>query len=361
MRLSERRRVHVGRKITDEGLALRRRVAISDQPTGVARQVAQPGIQCRQSDDDKPAGIVLADLPLVALRGRGIFDFLGSDHSIHGYTGDAAVAAPSSRPFVIARAPVIRQQLAGVVLAGKAEKMIYHLKMPQNAIDIPSLKTTIVEGEYRGPVHGYHANVDDHVANLRPEFAGLPELCVAHARLIVLIRRKLDLLNTVNIFLQLWQNEYSFLCKHLNSRWLISACDTFVDHGSTSLQRALALVGTTLINVVKLSETERIGIRDNTVHAQRLNTISAAHANGRFVELWDGMTAYDTITGDMPKNLFERIIRLSGEDPALHCILTTLIERAADGNNLIGRLEKLNHSFLPKQLQEHLNLLREPR
>lgn len=43
-----------------------------------------------------------------------------------------------------------------------------------------------------------------------------------------------------------------FLCQHLNLRWLISACDTFIDHDSDPTLRALMLQGVLLVNTVKL-------------------------------------------------------------------------------------------------------------
>ncbi|WP_198912819.1 hypothetical protein, partial [Streptococcus agalactiae] len=51
--------------------------------------------------------------------------------------------------------------------------------------------------------------------------------------------------------------EYEFLCQHLSTRWLISACDTFIDYSSDDYLKALLMNAVVLINTIKLQESER--------------------------------------------------------------------------------------------------------
>src|SRR5438094_6453667 len=103
-------------------------------------------------------------------------------------------------------------------------------------VNIAELKTNRIEGQ-PGPLNfGNHPDVSDHIARLRPEFGGQPELCLFNAQLIVYIRRSIELMENVPTFLGLWAAEAEFLTTYLDSRWLLSSCDTFADHGS-DLQR----------------------------------------------------------------------------------------------------------------------------
>ncbi|MEA2953360.1 MAG: hypothetical protein QOJ96_2880 [Alphaproteobacteria bacterium] len=215
-------------------------------------------------------------------------------------------------------------------------------------LDIPAMKTAMVDGERLPPSFGGHGDLAAHFANFRPDFVGQPELCFAHAQLIVLLRREIDLEQNVPAFLNLWRDEAAFLAKHLNSRWLISACDTFADYGS-GFQRATALILAAMINTIKLCETERIALRDPTIVPEKYEIVEDAHRRQTHIELWDGVTAYSCRDGDMPRNLFRRIIATADEDPALGIIARALICRAVEGNNLFGRLAKLNDGFLPPE------------
>ena len=82
--------------------------------------------------------------------------------------------------------------------------------------DVPALKAAYIEGE-PGPLNfGNHPDVSDHLAKLRPEFGGQPELCFYTASLVVHIRRGINLVENVPAFLQLWAAEAEFLTTHLH-------------------------------------------------------------------------------------------------------------------------------------------------
>lgn len=212
-------------------------------------------------------------------------------------------------------------------------------------ISIAELKSRIVEGR-PGPLAVIgEKNIHEHFRRLRNEFAGLPELCFVHAQLIVCIRRHRQMPKTLPAFFRLWAEEPEFLSRHLNSRWLISACDTFADHG-TAAERAAAMLLVTLINTMKLAETERLYLADVETVPEKLSAITESHRHRTHVELWDGLTAYAPFHGDMPRNMFRRMMTVTGEFPAFAAIARTLIERAIKADTLLGRLARLNPGFL---------------
>jgi len=227
------------------------------------------------------------------------------------------------------------------------EDALLYKKLAANFDCIPELKSRLLEGE-RGFSCEVSADLHEHFDCLRPDFAGLPLLCFAHAQLIVCIRRKIDLAEHFAVFQKLWATEHEFLAAHLNSRWLVSACDSFADYG-TDTQKAAAMLLVVLINTAKLAETERLWLREAIVMPEKLNAIVESHNNKKHIELWDGMMAYAPFAGDMPRNMFRRLAALTGRDPALATIARTLVRRAVAADTVLGRLADLNSGFLSSE------------
>jgi hypothetical protein len=219
------------------------------------------------------------------------------------------------------------------------------MKLP----DIAALKTARVEGE-PGPLNfGNHADICDHLARLRPEFGGQPELCFFNATLIVYIRRSIDLVENVPAFLGLWAEEAEFLTSHLDARWLMSSCDTFCDHGSDR-QREAALAISAMFHTMQLAETERLILRDPRLDPARYARLVETHRARRHVELWGRVKAYALEDGDVSRFTLERIVRAAVHDRALCMIARTLTERSLASDTLFGRLAPFNPDFLPPDL-----------
>jgi hypothetical protein len=217
-------------------------------------------------------------------------------------------------------------------------------------ISIGELKSRRLPGKRREIVYVGDPNIYSHFRLLAGDFAGGFELCFAHAQLIVCIRRSRELADVLPLFFKLWRDEPEFLAKHLDSRWLISACDTFADYG-TPAQQAAAMPLILLVNLTKLAETERRWLADTDGVPEKIEAIAETHKRRMHIELWDGLTAYAPFGGDMPRNMFRRMLRIAGEDAGLATIARELIRRAVENDTLLGRLAKLNPEFLPLELQ----------
>jgi hypothetical protein len=240
------------------------------------------------------------------------------------------------------------EKISAPSIAGDDEPL--YKKLLSNFDIVPSLKAQRLEGERRGISFETSENLSEHFEHLGKDFTRLPLICFAQAQLVVCIRRKIDLADTVPAFLRLWETESEFLTAHLNSRWLISACDTFADYGSEA-QKAAAIILVVLINVVKLAETERLSLRDGTSLPDKFNAIAESHRAKSHIELWDGMTAYAPFSGDMPRNMLRRIALLTDKDAALAAIARTLVRRAVQADTLLGRFARLNSGFLPAEFR----------
>lgn len=118
-------------------------------------------------------------------------------------------------------------------------------------------RTQIVDGDKLEYTYGSDKNLTIHLDNLRREFVGHSELEYYHATLIVLIRRGFQVEKEFKSFEQLWYEQKEFLIKKLNTRWLISACDTFIDHSDDEHLKALLMNAVILVNTIKMQESER--------------------------------------------------------------------------------------------------------
>ncbi|SKA70571.1 hypothetical protein SAMN02745130_00772 [Thiothrix eikelboomii] len=205
----------------------------------------------------------------------------------------------------------------------------------QNA-DYTQLKTQLLTDTEQHYTHGADKDLSQHLLNLRAEFAGQAELLYYHAQLIVLIRREYQTLEQFAQFERLWEAEGDFLRQQLNTRWLISAADTFADHATDPTTRALALAASLLVNTIKLQETERYlqaaeHLSDQADRQQQLQTERVA--------LFDGTSAFAVGTDDTLRNLRWRLDAMSTAQP-MGQLLVELFERLQTHDTVYQRFRQ---------------------
>lgn len=179
---------------------------------------------------------------------------------------------------------------------------------------------------------------------LVPEFAGRSALLFAHTALIVAIRRRLDLAVDVPLFERMWEEEGDFLREQLSLRWLVSACDTFADHAADPTRRALAMIGTVIVNSVKLQETERLMLG---LAGQALPEKPPGGT------LFDGLTVFSWPRGDMVANMITRIRHVSAGDSVLGPLLTEMVARLLHHDTVYRRMARLREGMPPDQRPRH--------
>lgn len=161
----------------------------------------------------------------------------------------------------------------------------------------------------------------DKLILLQHELAGQPQVCLAHAALIVLIRREQALTYALQSYFRLWDNHEALLLDKLSFRWLVSAADTLVDHGRSPEERATAFAAVLFANTIKLYETERyfsLNIDPN-----------AAGLDGPPPQFdLDGIKYFNVAKGDTVGNMFQRKARLVGDLGLSGKILDQVMTRA---------------------------------
>jgi len=193
------------------------------------------------------------------------------------------------------------------------------------------LRSRMVPGRAVQPGLGRLADLHQHLAMLSAEFAGASELELLHARTIVLLRRGLDVSRNRARFRRLWFWHGAFLCERLNSRWLISAADTFVDHPRSPAEQATALAAVLLASTVKLYESERhqLGHRGSA---------PLPISQGDPQPLFDGLTTYLVGRGDLLGNLGHRLSCVNRRGRPANLILAELMRRLQRHDTIYSRM-----------------------
>lgn len=232
-----------------------------------------------------------------------------------------------------------------------------------DAADLDALVDTILRGAFdnllghtiagdgkRAPKQ-HHASLRDEWQMLLTDCHGRPAIAFAPMVLTVPIRRNRDLDHHLSLFYELWDQHGSALLEALDTRWLVSCCDTFIDHPRSEAERAYALCGSLFVNTLKLHETELLyspAYPDLQGDVQRINARAMMQRRGR-VMLFDGLTPFrfGATTGDMIKNLSQRVDRSGTDAPYVTAhIVTELFRRANTKNTVFTRMKRATKAAL---------------
>ncbi len=202
-------------------------------------------------------------------------------------------------------------------------------------VDFSALKSKKIVGDEIEYTHGSNKDIQTHISDLRNEFIGQPELLYYHAQLIVFIRREFKVKENFTLFQQLWDSQQDYLLRHLNMRWIVSAADTFVDHSADPLARSMAMNVITLVNTIKMNETERYlqCAERNTDNGARLESLQ-----NKRVALPDGMSGFAVGTDDTLRNMRWRLEEVAKLHP-LGKMLLAVFERLQNHETVYKRFK----------------------
>ncbi len=155
--------------------------------------------------------------------------------------------------------------------------------------------------------------------------------------LIIQLRQKKDTDSSWKELRSLIECNLDRICRDLNTRQLVSVCDTYADYGD-SVESRNALLVSTLANMEKTAQSFLLW---------RLNysdafDVPATH-QPRKVPLWDGMDSFHLEIGDVTNNLFARINRLMRATPVIEQIYRTVMGRMKENPTILGTLNERHH------------------
>jgi len=177
------------------------------------------------------------------------------------------------------------------------------------SIDFSQQKKITIDGSEIQYTHGSFNDLDRHFIALRNEFIGQSELCYTHARIIVLIRRDFESKKHFALFENLWEEEKDYLLKNLNTRWLISATDTFADFSDDNSIKSLSVACSCLLNTVKMQESERFitNAQSSIDDKEKMTRLD----NEERISLFDGTSVFKVGTDDTLRNMRWRIDKIA--------------------------------------------------
>jgi len=185
--------------------------------------------------------------------------------------------------------------------------------------------------------YGSSDSIEEHFSALKQEFSGKSELCYTHAKIIVLIRRNFEVKKHFSIFEELWSKEEKFLLKNLNTRWLLSAADTFTDYSDDDALRGLSMACSCLLNTVNIQESERFitNAKDNKDDQEKISRLD----NKERITSFDGIAVFKFGTADDLKNMRNRINKVAKINIAGK-ILLEVFERLQNLNTTYRRAKE---------------------
>lgn len=154
-------------------------------------------------------------------------------------------------------------QMAGLKgLARKAKYRFPHQpEQPDLMPDLVSFNSDIARHKIiavmeEQPVHS-RRKMEGQLLNLKSSYSGRPEILLWHSLAISYLRRKTPHTEKARaLFFKIWDEQYEWLADNLNARWLISALQTFADHGRTPRETQCGAVGFMYGNLIKVYESE---------------------------------------------------------------------------------------------------------
>ncbi len=187
-------------------------------------------------------------------------------------------------------------------------------------------------------------NLTSHLDSLKHQFISQTELSFYHATLIVLLRRNYKTEKTFAVFEALWTTETDYLLNHLSLRWIISACDTFIDHSNDVTRAAILMNITTLINTLKVYETKQFlqlptPLEQTQLLADKVDTLYHTH-----LPLYDSLTYFRIGTDDTLKNMRVRYKNFYDTDKLATTMLLFVFDKLQSNNSAFSTLRSLHKS-----------------
>lgn len=209
----------------------------------------------------------------------------------------------------------------------------YEKLFAKENVNFDSFKSEKIRTDVFEPSKGRKEIFYEQVEMLEKEFSQCSYLEFYCVWLIVKIRRKIDLENSIESFFVLLNREKDFLIQNLSSRWLVSICDTYIDYSQSKEEIGYAFGSVLLLNTIKLYETE--------YKMHHLNLTSEDILNlGPETQLFDGMTAYDARGGDMLINMMNRVEEKMNQDLVTAQIYKELIMRCSRMDTVFSRMQE---------------------
>lgn len=185
-------------------------------------------------------------------------------------------------------------------------------------------------------------DLNGHLSKIKKEFIGHSELCYYQATLVVLLRRDYKPEQTFVEFERLWRSETDFLLNNLTLRWIISGCDTFIDHSKNAVQKAVFMNAITMVNTLKVYETKQfLQLGDNHIDLPLIDS-SVNNLYEYHRKLYDGLTYIRIGSDDTLKHMRQRYEKFKDDDKLATIVLLFIFDKLQTNKSAFTTLRSLH-------------------
>ena len=168
---------------------------------------------------------------------------------------------------------------------------------------------------------------------LEYRFRGMPQTCLILGLAISYLRR--DTPHTEHaslLFQRLWREEYKILLGSLQTRWLISSFQTFMDHGANEAQRLIGASSYFFTNLLKAYEAERAldGLPADSVYPNTTPTTP-----GKF----PGLDRFKLGGTDMLLNTNALLLEVAAKDDCAGRVVQEFMLRTMNAHSIFSRMD----------------------
>ena len=185
-------------------------------------------------------------------------------------------------------------------------------------------------------------DLEAHLNNLKHQSLGESELCFYHNTLVILMRRKYKIDKIFAEFESLWVAESQYLLENLSLRWIVSACDTFIDYSDDTNRAAILMNVITLMNTLRTYETKNFLQLPTNAKSMPLQTEKTDMLYAGDLPLYDGLTYFRIGTDDSLRNMRKRYSKFLKVDKLATTILLAVFEKLQHNQSAFATLRQLH-------------------
>ena len=195
-------------------------------------------------------------------------------------------------------------------------------------------------------------DLENHLNNLKHQMIGGSELYFYHNTLVILLRRKYKREQVFAEFERLWAAESAYLLEHLSIRWIVSACDTFIDYSKDNGRVAILMNVITLVNTLRAYETKNFLQLPLNNESWPLLEEKTALLYAGDLPLYNGLTYFRIGTDDSLRNMRKRYRRFYNVDELATTILLSVFEKLQNSDSAFATLRELHRDDWSKWWQD---------
>jgi len=228
--------------------------------------------------------------------------------------------------------------------------------LPDPFCNLSEFRLRPVEAPEEFPNSG-RAEMKNQIDILMYRFRGLPETCLLLGLCISYLRRNTDHTeHAAFLFQRLWEEEYAVLLGTLPTRWLISAFQTFLDHGANNAQRLIGSSGYFLSNILKAYEAERAldGLAPDAIYPSVIPTTK----NG-----FSGMDRFKLGGTDLLLDTNALLLELAVQDERAGRVAQEFMLRTKKSSSVFSRMDRsrIDHKIDIPQFSNCWSFFEDPR